>query len=349
MYTKEFPIINGVRQGAVISSLFFCYHMDSLFDILAKSGSGCHIDTYYAGCFGYADDLLLICPSRKGLQDMLDLAEIYVSKHNISFSTNPDLAKSKTKAIIFTRKKLKFVPTELRLNGNALPWVEQASYLGNIIENTANGLAKDTLCKRARYIERNMELTQEFPIAHPEVKCKINRVYNSSFPGSVLYNLASDQVGQLTSSWSVSVRKMWELPMQTHRYLIEPLSGDHAHSMLIVRFVKFLQSMLKSGKRAVHYMLRKVVQNTSSTTGNNVSYIQDLIGQNCDILDVNTNWLKKKLTFHPMEDSDQWRVILIKEITNINYGVIDLHAEDSSDAFLSNKQLKEIVEFACCT
>ena len=137
--------------------------------------------------------------------------------------------------------------------------------------------------------------------------------------------------------------------MQTHRYLIEPLSGDHAHSMLIVRFVKFLQSMLKSGKRAVHYMLRKVVQNTSSTTGNNVSYIQDLIGQNCDILDVNTNWLKKKLTFHPMEDSDQWRVILIKEITNINYGVIDLHAEDSSDAFLSNEQLKEIVEFACCT
>ena len=127
MYSKEFSIRNGVRQGAVISPLFFSYYMDSLFDILVKSGSGCHIDTYYAGCFGYADDLLLICPSRKGLQDMLDLAEIYVSKHNISFSTNPDLAKSKTKAIIFTRKKLKFVPTELRLNGNALPWVELAS------------------------------------------------------------------------------------------------------------------------------------------------------------------------------------------------------------------------------
>ena len=75
-----------------------------------------------------------------------------------------------------------------------------------------------------------MELVQEFPLAHPEVKCKINRVYNSS----VLYDLASDQVGQLTSSWYVSVRKMWELPMQTHRYLIEPLSGNHAHSMIIV-------------------------------------------------------------------------------------------------------------------
>ena len=106
---------------------------------------------------------------------------------------------------------------------------------------------------------------------------------------------------------------------------------------------------MKSGKRTVHYMLRKVVQNSSSTTGNNVSYIQDLIGQNCDILDVNPNWLKKKLTFHPMEDSERWRVRLIKEITNINYGVIDLHVEDSSETFLSNEQLKEIVEFACCT
>ena len=46
----------------------------SVFSQLSKSGSGCQIADFYAGCFGYADDLFLLCPSRKGLQEMLDIS-----------------------------------------------------------------------------------------------------------------------------------------------------------------------------------------------------------------------------------------------------------------------------------
>ena len=87
--------------------------------------------------------------------------------------------------------------------------MERAKYLVNEVTNVIDGLSKDTKVKRARYIERNIELIQEFPSAHPEVKCKINQIYNSSFPGSVLYDLTSDPVRQLVNSWSVSVRHMW--------------------------------------------------------------------------------------------------------------------------------------------
>ena len=85
--------------------------------------------------------------------------------------------------------------------------------------------------KRARYIEKNVEIMQEFPSAHPEVKCKINRIYNSSFPGSMLYDLSSESVSHLVNSWSVSVRHMWGLPVQAHRYLIRQLGGAHAQEM----------------------------------------------------------------------------------------------------------------------
>ena len=345
-YSREFPIKNGVRQGAVISPLFFSFYMDNLFDILSRSGSGCQVDSFYAGCFGYADDLFLLSPSRKGLQDMLDLSEEYVKNHNISFSTNSDVSKSKTKAIVFTRKKLKFEPAPLKLNGNLLPWVENAKYLGNFIENMPNGLSRDTLNKRAMYIERNLELMQEFPFAHPEVKCNINKIYNTAFPGSTLYDLTSASVRQLTNSWSVSVRKMWELPVQAHRYLIEPLSGCHAHTMLIVRFVKFLQSMLKSSKMAVHFMLRKVEQDASSTTGKNLAYIRKLVGTNCDLLTVSPKWLKKQVPFQPMNESDKWRVTLIKEVANIRNDVLSLQSD--SETFLTSEQLKDIVDFVSC-
>ena len=86
--------------------------------------------------------------------------------------------------------------------------MHQAKYLGNEIEDIPNGLSKDARIKRARFIEKNMEICQEFGYAHPEVKCKINSIYNSSFPGSVLFDLSSDSVKQLVNSWSVSVRNM---------------------------------------------------------------------------------------------------------------------------------------------
>ena len=102
--SKEFTIRNGVRQGAVLSPILFCFYMNELFSEMKKSGAGCHIDEYYAGMFGYADDLLLLCPSRDGLQKMLEIAEKYANDHRISFSTNIDPNKSKTKGIIFFQK-----------------------------------------------------------------------------------------------------------------------------------------------------------------------------------------------------------------------------------------------------
>ena len=71
--------------------------MDNLFKLLRESKNGCRIGDYYAGVFGYADDLLLLCPSRGGLQNMLKIAEDYAKHHRISFSTDVNPSKSKTR------------------------------------------------------------------------------------------------------------------------------------------------------------------------------------------------------------------------------------------------------------
>ena len=55
----------------------------------------------------------------------------------------------------------------LALNNAKLPWVHQAKYLGNEIEDIPTGLSKDVKIKRARFIERNVEICQEFSYAHP--------------------------------------------------------------------------------------------------------------------------------------------------------------------------------------
>ena len=141
----QFPIRNGVRQGAISSPILFCFYMDKLFDLLRRSGSGCRIGSFYAGVHGYADDLLFLCPSRSGLQEMLDTASKYVAEHKTSFSTNPN-------PIIARQRGL----YSLKLNGVPLPWVENSKYLGNKLTSEMNGFSSVIREKKARFIERKL-------------------------------------------------------------------------------------------------------------------------------------------------------------------------------------------------
>ena len=85
----KFPIINGVRQGAVSSPLLFSVYINDLIDILRESGFGCHLGSYFVGCLGYADDILLLSGSRSGLQCMVSTAQRFVQLKNLKFSTDP--------------------------------------------------------------------------------------------------------------------------------------------------------------------------------------------------------------------------------------------------------------------
>lgn len=342
--SEDFGIRNGVRQGAVISPVLFSFYMDSLFSILKKNKSGCFISNYYAGCIGYADDLLFLCPSRSGLQEMLDLAHKYVKEHQISFSTDPEPSKSKTKGIIFTRSNLRFEPAPLLLNGDELPWVDSSKYLGNCVTGVLDGFSRDCNQKRASYIGRNCDINQEFHYAHPEVKCRINRIYNSSFPGSVLWDFNSNEFSQIVNSWSVSVRHMWDLPYAAHKYLMEPLGGQHALSMIIIRYVKFIQSLKKSPKIAVQFLVEKVLRNCSTLTGKNVRYVLDKTRASC-ILDINISKVKRELKFNEIANEDAWRVDFIKEIANLKNN--NLKLDDDDENCLTKEELDELLNYIC--
>ena len=47
-----------------------------------------------------------------------------------------------------------------------------------------------------------------------------------------------------------------------------------------------------------------------------------------------------------MNESDKWRVTLIKEVANIRNDVLSLQSD--SETFLTSEQLKDIVDFVSC-
>jgi hypothetical protein len=70
-----FMVKNGVRQGAILSPSLFCVYIDTLLNQLRDAGIGCHIRGIFLGAYGYADDVMLLAPTRQGLQKMLKILQ----------------------------------------------------------------------------------------------------------------------------------------------------------------------------------------------------------------------------------------------------------------------------------
>ena len=104
--SKSFRITNGVKQGAVLSAILFCVYIDELITKLRRNKTGCWIDGNFVGIIVYADDIVLLSPTLGGLQEMIDICSDYAGKHNLSFSTNENPNKSKTKCIAFLKNYL---------------------------------------------------------------------------------------------------------------------------------------------------------------------------------------------------------------------------------------------------
>ena len=100
--SEMFPVVNGTRQGSVLSPALFAIYMDEILANLRKLGVGCFIGEVFMGAMGYADDLVLLAPSRTAMQMMLQACEEFGARYNLLVSTDPDPIKSKTKCIFMS-------------------------------------------------------------------------------------------------------------------------------------------------------------------------------------------------------------------------------------------------------
>ena len=77
---------NGVKQDGVLSPIFFTIYINKLLLILRTTGIGCHIGSAYIGALSYANDITLLCPSVRGLNEMIVLCCEYAKQYDIMFN-----------------------------------------------------------------------------------------------------------------------------------------------------------------------------------------------------------------------------------------------------------------------
>ena len=154
-----------------------------------KSKLGCYNTGVFLSCLGYADDIFLLSASRSGLQAMVNLCHDIASKKNLTFSTNADPGKSKTKCLVFSKKprdRAGILPVQL--DNSALPWVSQVKHLGNLLQ-VDNTMKLDIGNKRGKFIGKVTSILQEFHYVDPEILTKIMNIFTTSFYGSNLWDI----------------------------------------------------------------------------------------------------------------------------------------------------------------
>ena len=241
------------------------------------------------------------------------------------------------KCIAFSKKK-KELPG-LKLCGNVLPWVDSGQHLGVHLNNQMDGLRHDMKIKRAKYIAKNNELSQEFNFCHPLAQFHLNQVYNSSFPGSPLWNLFCREAEMIQNTWNTSCRIMFDLPLSTHRYFIQPLSNKlHLKNILMKRFLSLLSQINRSPKKVPRFLLNTIKNDARSTTGLNLRNMMLLFKKN-NIDDV----VEKDIieyTYAPVEEKDEWKIQMVKELIDVKNDEVQIENITKEEADL-------IIEFLC--
>ena len=337
MFSDVFSLCNGVRQGAILSGILYCFYVNNLFELLRSKLTGCWVNNNFHGMFGYSDDNWVLAPSLDGLREMMKTIEDYCNLHNLRFSTDPNPRKCKTKCVAFLKKE-RDLPS-IYLCGNPLPWVKEGIHLGNNFENQYNGMARDIKIKRVQYIDKNCELQQEFMFSHPSTRLQTNSIFNSHFTGSPVWDLFSPEARMLENTWNVSFRRMYDLPYQTHRYLVEPVSGQlHLKKVLIKRFLSFINQIKRSDKSIPKQLLHCIKLDTRSVTGSNLRRIL-LLTKKTKVEDITEKDIEN-IESDEISDDNMWRVNIIREITDLKFGQVMI------DGF-SIEECDEILQYAC--
>ena len=307
-----FPIRNGTRQGSIASPVLWSVYCDLLIKELRGLGVGCYVAGVFMGAAAYADDLVLIAPTRHAMQQMLSVCEDYAQRYNICFSTDVNPAKSKTKCIFVVgnaRNMRKPVP--LRLCGQDLPWVESATHLGHELHQSGT-MEHDAKVARARYIDQTVEVRQAFSFASPVEVLRALQVYCTSYYGSMLWDFRGEGAIQFFNSWTTAVKLTWDCPRATRTYLVQQVlscGNISAKTEIMARFCKFFKGLCNSPSREVTILANLVARDIRSPTGSNLRLISGLTEG--DPWTDGPGVMRSKLTEAEavtVADMDRWRI-----------------------------------------
>ena len=280
MCGEYFTSVNGVRQGGVTSPLLFIVYMDVLIMRLEKAGIGCFIGHEFYGCLGYADDFVILCPSLKGLQNMLDLCSEYGDEYSVNYNA------TKTVCMAFGVCGRECANYNIMLNGTILTWSDYVKHLGNYVRYDLSEY-DEVKSKKRDFIGSLNGVLARFGDATPEVLMKLTDAHCNHLYGCQAWQLFDKHIEQIAITWHRAIRRIWNLPPHSHRAILCGLNnGQHIIDSVFRRIVKMYDCMHTNKNQKTMFLVKISKDDKRSIMSRNIDFMCRCNFKICGITDI---------------------------------------------------------------
>ena len=115
----------------------------------------------------------------------------------------------------------------------------------------------DVEYKRGIFVQSVNKLLYNFGSLQRDVLCRLFESHCTSFYSCHLWDLESKNCELMFSAWNKSIRRVWNVPLNTHRtFLPYMIASIHIKEQLLYRHVRMLQAMLRNDNKAVSFIAR---------------------------------------------------------------------------------------------
>ena len=107
-------------------------------------------------------------------------------------------------------------------------------------------MATDAKIRRARYIDKSIDIRDMFRFAHPSQVISALEKYCDDHYGLMLWDLYDDYAGKYFRCWNTAIKLCWNCPRATHTYLVTHMLGCGVPSIrvkILARYIKFFKSL----------------------------------------------------------------------------------------------------------
>ena len=251
--SKEWKLGNGVRQGGILSPLLFNFYLNSMINEISKLRVGCQLNYSMFNIICYADDIVLLAPSRNGLKVLIDTAYLCLVKLGLRLNT------SKSNYIVFRNPKSKSPQTSMEINGVDINKVFNCTYLGISISDDLN-ISSDLDRLLNTFLKQFNSFYGRFYFMNQQILNFLFATFTSSFYGiEISYNRDSclTKLRRMAIAYHKCVKKIAHFNMWD--------SNHEACSLVGVPIFKHLMN-----KRLVLFLFRTI--NSNSPCLSNLSY-----------------------------------------------------------------------------
>jgi len=278
-----FTTLNGVKQGGVLSPILFCVYIDDLLVRLSLTGAGCYIGLHFTGALAYADDIVLLAPSPSAMRHLLAICDSYAADFDIVFNAD------KSKFLVIVPNKRRQLYNDMRgcifvVGGTSIENVSKYSHLGHIVTSSFSD-DDDINNRRNCFVGQVNNVICFFGKLDLTSRLKLFRSYCSSMYGCELWKLDSVNIQIFCVAWRKALRRILDLPNNTHSFLLPFLSYTlPVLDELYKRSARFIISSLFSANDVVRSVAWHSVVHAkyNSLLGSNVLTCCNRFGWNFD-------------------------------------------------------------------